>query len=191
MSNESIPPDALDVEALRERLRVTERKLALAEAQLVLSAVARPTPPHGTPAGLAGLGPSLDVLFHTAKVSMLLVGMDSTILRANQGAAELFGIPVSDLPGMRTIDLTDPEDVEETETAIDAVDSGSLIVKHYLKADGTRQTALAVGWPLVDDEGTPVCILGVAVPVSGLAATRSAVQEIAQLGIDPVDADTP
>ena len=178
MDTEPIPVEEMDLETLRDRLRVAERKLALAEAQAAIARIALPAPGRRAVAGavpsqLEGLGPALDVLFHTAKVSLMLTAMDGTILRANQGAAELFGLPLTDLPGRRTIDLTLPDDVAETESALTKVEDGRYIVKHYVRADGTRVAALAMGWPLVDDDGTPVCIFGVAVPLRTMSVTRS------------------
>lgn len=180
MGSESIPPDTFDLEAVRDQLRVAERKLALAEAQVAIArvgvSVSTSTTVGAVPGALSALGPALDVLFHTAKVSMLLTAMDSTILRANQPAAELFGLPLAELPGRRTVELTLPEDVEVTDRALASITDGSFIVKQYVRPDGTAVPALAMGWPLVDDDGAAVCILGVAVPLSNTSATRSALR---------------
>ena len=105
--------------------------------------------------------------------------IDGTILRANQRAAELWGMPISELCGRRTIDLTMPEDRELTERSLAAPGRGSFLVKTYVRPDGTPVPALAMGWPLIDDDGKEICLIGVAVPTADVTATASALREAA------------
>lgn len=137
MSSEPIPPDALDVETLRDRLRVAERKLALAEAQLVLSAVApapawSPTDEQGRAVAvrLGDVGPA-------------------------------------------------PEDADDTKDRLAAVQSAHFLTKTYVRGDGSRVSCLALGWPLVDDDGEAVCLIGVAVPLESMGAAPSVVAALA------------
>jgi PAS domain S-box-containing protein len=167
-----MPDGDVDREGLLDRLRVAENRLALAEAQLALARVGKAPswqPSHDGHAelaeGLHDLGPALDVLFHTASAPMFLVAPDSTILRANQAAAELFGRPVAELPGLRTLDLTITEDVALTEERLLHAAEGHFVLKTYERPDGTPVPALAMGWPLLDDDGQTVCLIGVAIPI--------------------------
>ena len=170
-----MPDGDVDREGLLDRLRVSENRLALAEAQLALARVGKvPSwqPSHDGHAGLAerlrDLGPALDVLFHTATAPMFLVAPDSTIMRANQAAAELFGRPLSELSGLRTLDMTIAEDMALTEERLLHAAEGHFVLKTYERPDGSAVPALAMGWPLVDDDGQTVCLIGVAVPIAHL-----------------------
>jgi PAS domain S-box-containing protein len=187
VSSEPIPPDALDVETLRDRLRVAERKLALAEAQLVLSAVApapawSPTDEQGRAVAgrLGDVGPALDVLFHTAKATMVLLDGEGRILRANAAAADLWGRPLTELIGMRTVEITAPEDVDDTKDRLAAVQSAHFLTKTYVRGNGSRVSCLALGWPLVDDDGEAVCLIGVAVPLESMGAAPSVVAALTE-----------
>lgn len=184
MSMDAVPDDQLDRETLRERLRVAEQRLALAEAQLALGQVAKapawlPTDRKAAEVAdrLHDLAPALDVLFHTAEVAMVLLTEEGVILRANRRAAELWGLPVSEICGRRTLDMTAPEDQERTRSALSAPNHSDFLVKRYVRPDGTRVPALAMGWPLTDDDGNTVCLLGVAVPTSSVTMTASVLKE--------------
>lgn len=184
MSTDAVPDDELDRQDLRDRLRVAEQRLALAEAQLALGKIARAPgwqPADGDAAERADrlddLAPALDVLFHTAEVAMVLLTEDGVVLRANQRAAELWGLTVAEICGRRTAELTAAEDREQTDAALAARGRGSFLVKTYLRSDGTRVPALAMGWPLTDDDGNTVCILGVAVPTSRVVMSASMREE--------------
>lgn len=167
-----------EVAALTERLRLAEQKLALAEAQLALAKVAPApawAPEPGTRAAvvaerLAHVGPALDVLFHTAKVVMVLVDADGTVLRANQEAARIWGAPVDQLPGQTVVESTAPEDRLRSSDTTALSQRGLIALKTYLRPDGVRIPALAMGWPLVDDDGMPVCNIAVVVPLSRVNA---------------------
>lgn len=187
MSTDAVPDDELDAETLRDRLRVAEQRLALAEAQLALGRVAKgPTwrPADREAAAVAerlqDLAPALDVLFHTAEVPMVLLSSKGVILRANQRAAAMWGLPVSEICGRRTVDMTVPEDRPVTERALAAKSRGEFLMKTYLRADGTRVPALAMGWPLTDDDGNEVCILGVALPTAEVTASAATLHEAAR-----------
>lgn len=192
MGSESIPPDDFEIEAVRDQLRVAERKLALAEAQLAISRVARVAPPPGSlPEGAQQVSAALDVLFHTALVAMVLLSNDGTILRANAPAAELWGIPLADLPGRRTVEFTVPEDVDDTESRLHKSQrNGQFLLKTYVRPDGAQVPCLALGWPLVDDEGAYVCILGAAIPLERIATAPSMLEQVlAAAGRRVADAD--
>ncbi len=184
MTSDVVPDDELDREALLDRLRVAEKRLALAEAELALAQVTRAPawkPANPTSAEVADrlddLAPALDVLFHTAEVAMVLLSSDGVILRANNRAAELWGLPISEICGRRTIDMTAPEDRARTARALAAEGRGEFLMKTYLRADGTRVPALAMGWPLLDDDGREVCLIGVAVPTAEVRMTASTLRE--------------
>ncbi len=177
--------EELDREALLERLRVSESRRALAEAKLAIARLA-----HGqrwdpeTEAGrrarvrLGDVEPALDVLFHTAKVALVLMQADSTILRANQHYADLMGRPLTSLAGMRSVDLTAPLDRAATVKAIGAAAEGQVMLKQYERPDGSHVTTLAMGWPLVDDDGQMVCLFGVAVPLDRVTVPRAELEQL-------------
>jgi PAS domain-containing protein len=166
-------------------LRIAEQKLALAEAQLALSRVAKaPTwvPEAGREAASAGrlcdMSPAVDVLFHTAAVAMVLVAGDGTILRANQVAATMWDRPLADLHGRRTVELTIEADVADTTERFAHSGRGQFQLKTYRRGDGTPFRALAMGWPLKDDDGEVVCLMGVVVPLDRLGASPSVLAEL-------------
>jgi PAS domain S-box-containing protein len=185
VSIDVVPDDELDRDALLDRLRVSEQKRALAEAQLALSKVAKaptwlPTDGRGAAAAdqLRDMAPAIDVLFQTAAVAMLLIAGDSMILRANQVAADTWGHPLADLHGTRTIDLTIEEDTVDTRERFAHSERGQFQLKTYRRGDGTPFRALAMGWPLKDDDGEVVCLIGVAIPLDRLGASPSILAEM-------------
>ena len=111
---------------------------------------------------------------------MVLLKEDGVILRANRAAADLWGLPISEICGRRTADMTAPEDKARTERALASRGRGQFLLKSYVRPDGTRVPALTMGWPLVDDDGNTVCLLGVAVPTSDVTVTPSMLEAVGQ-----------
>ena len=55
-----------------------------------------------------------------------------------------------------------------TEERILYATEGHFLLKTYERPDGSAVPTLAMGWPLVDDDGQTVCLIGVAVPIAHL-----------------------
>ncbi len=64
------------------------------------------------PTGEVSLQGLLDVLFEQPTIGMVHLDRRGVILRANQVAARLFGLPPADLEGVRLDDLLDSEDLQ-------------------------------------------------------------------------------
>jgi PAS domain S-box-containing protein len=137
---------------------------ALAEARLAIAELSPGstwTPPEGTGAGvrqqLAAMGASLDMLFESSAIGMLLLSLDGRILRANLTFAAFVGRDVIELVGTSIIDLTAPQDLTITNQLLAGATSVHQIEKRYLRPDGRAVWARVTSWILNDDDGGPVC----------------------------------
>ena len=61
---------------------------------------------------------------------------------------------------------------------MEAIGTGHILLKTYVRTDGTKVPSLALGWPLVDDDGEFACLIGVAVPLSRIGTAPSLLDEV-------------
>ena len=82
----------------------------------------------------------LDAVFDAAAVGLLVVSPTRIIQRANRAFADLLRMGVADIIGRNSIELTYPEDREETARLIEELASGRRthvdFEKRYLRSDG-------------------------------------------------------
>ncbi len=94
--------------------------------------------------------------FDGAGVGMVLVDATSGILRANATLGTILGRDPSELVGVHLIELTHPDDVEESKRGLAALDSGAItsvtLEKRFLRPDGEVVWARVFASAVRDDE---------------------------------------
>jgi diguanylate cyclase (GGDEF)-like protein/PAS domain S-box-containing protein len=96
-------------------------------------------------------------VFHAAPIGMSITSTDTTILAANEAFASFTGRSIDELRTLRTIDITHPEDRQDSEHRFEALVNGEsdsyASVKRYLRPDGTVVWGLRTVAALRDEEG--------------------------------------
>jgi len=153
---------------------------ALAEARLAIAELtsgASWTPPDDQGAGvrhqLAAMGASLDMLFETSDIGLLLLSLDGRILRANLSFATFVEREVVDLVGVAITDLTAPQDLDTTNQLLAGGTSLHHVEKRYVTPAGRAVWARVTSWILNDDDGEPVCRLSLVASIDAEKAAEA------------------
>ncbi|KQW82336.1 PAS fold family protein [Brevundimonas sp. Root1279] len=122
----------------------------------------------------------LQAMFDQASAGIARVGLDGRIVSSNARLAEILGLPLDKLTGLRTVDVTHPDDVEQTHQALRTSPSGSgggQLEKRYVRPDGSIVWALTSLRPLTAPSGEVVGHIAVIVDISAAKAAEAALRE--------------
>lgn len=122
----------------------------------------------------------LEAMFEQASAGIARVGLDGRIVSSNARLAEILGLPLDKVVGLRTVDVTHPDDVELTHQALLMRPSGSgggQLEKRYVRPDGSIVWALTSLRPLTAPSGEVVGHIAVIVDISAAKAAEAALRE--------------
>ncbi|HEX8714954.1 MAG TPA: EAL domain-containing protein, partial [Solirubrobacteraceae bacterium] len=133
-------------------------------------------PSHSVSAGGRDGARSLDnELLDQIDASVICADMDGVVISWNSGAEALYGWRREEAIGRSARDLVVPEDASAAERLHSAVSAegrwdGELLVR---RKDGSLFTAYVRNRLVLDDDGEPAAIVGVAVDISARVAAES------------------
>jgi PAS domain S-box-containing protein len=131
---------------------------------------------------LAALGPSdlWTMLFRDAPVAYSLVDLGGRERLVNQAFEELFDLDADDLTDRPVLDITHPDDRDQTRRYLARLAAGSVetieVQKRYLRADGSTFWGLLRAKPLLGPDGSPVALLGSIVDISRQVEVTAALE---------------
>ena len=115
-----------------------------------------------------------------ASVGIARIGLDGRVITANTRFANILGLSPSNVAGLRTADLTHPEDVAATLELLRAPPrdgSAGQLEKRYIRPDGAIIWALTSLAPLLDAEGRKEGYIAVVVDITDAKASEAAIRE--------------
>ncbi|WP_395942619.1 PAS domain S-box protein [Brevundimonas sp.] len=115
-----------------------------------------------------------------ASAGIARIDIDGRITSANARFAEILGRPVEALLGIRTADVTHPDDVAPTLSVLQAAavgGPGGQIEKRYIRPDGAVVWALTSLRALTDGKGDPDGFIGVVVDITAAKAAEAALRD--------------
>lgn len=99
-------------------------------------------------------------IFEQAAVGIVQTSAEGRILRCNRRFAEIVGYPPGEIPGMTFQQITAPEDLPESISAIEKLAGGSISSaaweKRFVRKDGSYSWARVTVSPQLDVAGRPI-----------------------------------
>ena len=132
---------------------------------------------------LAALGPSdlWTMLFRDAPVAYSLVDLSGRERLVNQAFEELFGFEADELTDRPVLEITHPDDRDQTRRYLARLAAGAVesveVQKRYLRNDGSIFWGLLRAKPLLGPDGSPVALLGSIVDISEQVEATAAVED--------------
>lgn len=115
-----------------------------------------------------------------ASAGIARVDMDGRVVSANGRFADILGLSSAAVLGIRTSDVTHPDDVEATLSLLKATSGGAApgqLEKRYVRPDGTIIWGLTSLAPLVGSEGVSEGFIAVVVDITDFKTTEAALRE--------------
>jgi PAS domain S-box-containing protein len=121
----------------------------------------------------------LRAMIDQAAAGIVRVDMDGAILSANARFAEMLGLDPNGVVGIRTRDVTHPDDIESTRALLASALAGGAgqVEKRYLRPDGSIVWAVTSLQRLLDHEGRPRGFIAVVLDISEAKATEASLRE--------------
>jgi PAS domain S-box-containing protein/diguanylate cyclase (GGDEF)-like protein len=105
--------------------------------------------------------------FEGAPIGMVLHTIDEQagrLLQVNRAMCDITGYSEDELVGRSLIDITHPEDAQESAALVEGLVSGEVtrfqLEKRYIHADGHHIWTLVHGSVVLDESGRPACVVG-------------------------------
>jgi PAS domain S-box-containing protein len=121
----------------------------------------------------------LTAMVDQASAGIARVGLDGRIVTANARFADILGLDADSIIGIRTGDVTHPDDIAPTRALLETAMAGGAgqIEKRYIRPDGAIVWAITSLQRLLDPEGNPRGFIAVAVDISEAKASEAALRE--------------
>ncbi|HWW11817.1 MAG TPA: PAS domain S-box protein, partial [Brevundimonas sp.] len=121
----------------------------------------------------------LRAMFEQASAGIARVGLNGEIISSNARFAEILGLSPEQAIGITTGDVTHPDDIALTKSALDAARAGGegSIEKRYLRPDGSIVWALTSLRPLTAPAGDLMGYIAVVVDITATKAAEAALRE--------------
>jgi PAS domain S-box-containing protein len=118
-------------------------------------------------------------MFDQASAGIARLDLDGVVRDANARFAEILGLTPESMIGIRTADVSHPEDVQPTLTMLDRAlsDDGGQVEKRYVRPDGSVVWALTSVRPLRDERGAVTGYIAAAVDITVAKASEAALRE--------------
>ncbi|WP_245158181.1 MULTISPECIES: PAS domain S-box protein [unclassified Brevundimonas] len=118
-------------------------------------------------------------MFEQSSAGIARLDLDGVIQEANQCFAELLGLTPESMVGLRTADVSHPDDVEPTRRMLqEALNGrGGDLEKRYIRPDGQIVWALTSVRAMRDAEGQLTGYLAAAVDITSAKASEAALRE--------------
>ena len=127
----------------------------------------------------------LRTIFNQAAVGIATAGLDGRFLDMNLKFSEILGYKGAELAGRTFLELTHPEDLENTRTAVQRLLAGQTsecsLEKRYVKKDGSTVWSLTTVTLLKDRSGKPQRFIGVIDDITARKHAELALREETRL----------
>lgn len=122
-----------------------------------------------------------DQLIDEAPIGMAVVDLDTRMTRVNQALCSFLGYPASELVGLRTLDVTHPDDVDaDLEYGVQRRTDDptvSAIEKRFIRRDGAIVWGLLKVSVVRGEDGRPLYMLGYVVDITDRVLREQALAE--------------
>ncbi|WP_291832203.1 PAS domain S-box protein [Brevundimonas sp.] len=121
----------------------------------------------------------LRAMVEQASAGIARVGLNGKIISSNARFAEILGLRPDQAVGITTGDVTHPDDIALTRSALDAARAGGdgTIEKRYLRPDGSTVWALTSLRALTSPTAEPMGFIAVVVDITAAKAAEAALRE--------------
>lgn len=120
----------------------------------------------------------LEAIFYQAPVGIAIADFGGHILEANQRCCELLGYPIDELRKSSFVDLTAPEDLQDTNEHLNKLLVGEIteykLEKRYVRKDGSKVWSHTSVTVLKDAQGHPYRLVGVLQDINQRKLTEEA-----------------
>ena len=121
----------------------------------------------------------LRAMVEQASAGIARVGLKGEVVSSNARFAEILGLTPEQAVGITTVDVTHPDDVGSTTTALKRAMAGSdgTVEKRYIRPDGSIVWALTSLRALTDPAGQVLGYIAVVVDITAAKAAEAALRE--------------
>ncbi|RZJ45462.1 MAG: PAS domain S-box protein [Brevundimonas sp.] len=121
----------------------------------------------------------LRAMVEQASAGIARVGLNGQVVSSNARFAEILGLTPEQAVGITTVDVTHPDDVDSTRTALNRAMAGGdgTVEKRYVRPDGTIVWALTSLRVLNDPSGEVLGYIAVVVDITAAKAAEAALRE--------------
>ena len=117
-------------------------------------------------------------MFDQASAGIARLDLEGVVRDTNARFAEILGLTPETMIGVRTADVSHPDDIQPTIAMLDrALATGGEVEKRYIRPDGSVIWALTSVRPLRDDRGAVTGYIAAAVDITGAKASEAALRE--------------
>ncbi|MFN4042007.1 MAG: PAS domain S-box protein [Brevundimonas sp.] len=117
-------------------------------------------------------------MFDQASAGIARLDLEGVVRDANARFAEILGLTPKNMIGVRTADVSHPDDVQPTLSMLDrALTTGGEVEKRYVRPDGSIVWALTSVRPLRDERGAVTGYIAAAVDITAAKASEAALRE--------------
>ena len=119
--------------------------------------------------------------FHQAAVGMAIASLDGRFLEANEKFSEILGYTGEEVRGLTFMDITHPDDLDETQTLVRRLLAGEIkeyaIEKRYLRKDGAIVWSHTIVTLLKKATGEAEHFMGIVEDITARKRTEEALRE--------------